>query len=205
LQALNYFDWFIILVCYALFQAQTFCQTPIHILEIEMMVNLFSFVDLYSRILTTASHLLKKGTDHAAADSVGERDMLDWRLIGDMHPLRFQIMVVCNFAQQWPARVAGITVPSDITETLTVKEFQSSLSTAKEFLSTLRSEQFVGREDVPVKFAIGDGTMQPTLPAGQWLIVFATTNIYFHLSMTYAILRAKGVRIGKADLFASGL
>ena len=44
--------------------------------------------------------------------------------------------------------------------------------------------------------------MEPTLPAGQWLSVFATTNIYFHLSMAYAILRMKGVPIGKIDLFA---
>ena len=170
-----------------------------------MTVNLFSFVDLYSRVLTTASHLLKKGAEHASAIGVGERAMLDWRLIDDMYPLGFQITVVCNFAQQWPARVAGITVPPDITDTLTVEEFQASLSAAKEFLSALRPEQFVGRDDVPVKFAIGDGAMQPTLPAGQWLTVFATTNLYFHLSMAYGILRAKGAPIGKVDLFASGL
>jgi uncharacterized protein len=170
-----------------------------------MRVNLFSFVDLYSRALTTASHLLKKGMEYAAANNISERDMLNWRLIEDMQPLCFQIMVVCNFAQQWPARIAGITIPSDITDTLTVAEFHASLSAAKEFLHTLQPEQFVGRDDVPVKFAIGDGTMQPTLPAGQWLTVFATTNIYFHLSTAYGILRAKGVPIGKVDLFASGL
>jgi len=170
-----------------------------------MAVNLFNFVDLYSRVLTTASHLLKKGAEHAVATRVGEHDMLDWRLIGDMKPLRFQIMVVCNFAQQWPARVAGITVPPNITDTLTAAEFEASLSAAKQFLSTLQPEQFTGRDDVPVKFAIGDGTMQPTLPAGQWLTVFATTNLYFHLSTAYGILRAKGVPLGKTDLFASGL
>jgi len=50
---------------------------------------------------------------------------------------------------------------------------------------------------------IGNG-MTPTLPSGQWLTVFANTNIYFHLSMAYAILRLKGVQIGKVDLFAGG-
>lgn len=168
-------------------------------------VNLFSFVDLYSRALTTASHLLKKGAEHTLASGVDECDMLDWRLISDMKPLRFQIMVVCNFAMQWPARVAGITVPPDITDTLTVAEFQVALSGARQFLSALQPEQFAERDDVPVKFAIGDGTMQPTLPAGQWLTVFATTNLFFHLSTAYGILRSKGVPIGKADLFASGL
>jgi hypothetical protein len=47
--------------------------------------------------------------------------------------------------------------------------------------------------------------MKPTLPAAQWLTVFATTNLYFHFSTAYAILRSKGVAIGKIDLFASGL
>ena len=47
--------------------------------------------------------------------------------------------------------------------------------------------------------------MEPTLPTGQWLSVFATTNIYFHLSIAYAILRSKGVPIGKIDLFAGQL
>ncbi len=47
--------------------------------------------------------------------------------------------------------------------------------------------------------------MSPTLPVGQWISGFATTNLYFHASMAYAILRAKGVPIGKIDLFPTGL
>lgn len=53
--------------------------------------------------------------------------------------------------------------------------------------------------------SIGSGQMEPTLAAGRWLSVFATTNLYFHLSTAYGILRAHGVPIGKVDLFASGL
>ena len=47
--------------------------------------------------------------------------------------------------------------------------------------------------------------MEPTLPVAQWMTGFATTNIYFHMSMAYAILRSKGVPIGKLDLFPTGL
>ena len=43
------------------------------------------------------------------------------------------------------------------------------------------------------------------MPSGQWLTVFATTNIYFHMSTAYGILRSKGVPIGKVDIFAGGL
>lgn len=43
------------------------------------------------------------------------------------------------------------------------------------------------------------------MPAAQWLSVFATTNIYFHLSMVYAILRSNGTPLGKSDFFAGRL
>ncbi len=170
-----------------------------------MTVSLFSFVDLYTRVLDTASHILTKGAAHAAANNVSEQEMLDWRLIDDMQPLRFQIMVVCNFTRQWPARVAGLDVPADLGVELTLKEFQAAIAESKAFLAQLRPEQFAGRDDVPLKVSIASGGMEPTLPAGRWLTVFATTNLYFHLSTAYGILRAKGVPLGKVDLFASGL
>jgi len=167
-------------------------------------VSLFSFVDLYSRQLTTAAHLLTKGAEHAKATGASEAELLDWRLIGDMQPLRFQLMVVCNFAQAWPARVAGLPVPAEISDSLDVAGFQAAIAEAKTWLAGLTAEQFAGRDDVPLTFMIGTG-MEPTLPSGQWLTVFATTNLYFHLSTAYGILRSKGVQIGKVDLFAGGL
>jgi hypothetical protein len=169
-----------------------------------MAVTLFTFVDLYSRVLATAAHLLDKGAAHAAAHGVGEAEMLDWRLIDDMQPLRFQLMVACNFAQQWPARVAGLPVPDDVSVDLDVAGFHAAIAASKAFLASLTPAQFAGRDDTPLTFTIGNG-MAPTLPGGQWLTVFATTNLYFHLSTAYGILRSRGVQIGKIDLFAAGL
>lgn len=169
-----------------------------------MTVNLYTFVDLYDRALATAAHLLAKGVEHAAAQGVSERDMLAWRLIDDMQPLSFQLMVVVNFTRQWPARVAGVETPPDVGMDLDVAGFQAAIADARTYLAALRPEQFAGRDDVPLTFTIGTG-MTPTLPSGQWLSVFATTNLYFHLSTAYGILRHHGVPIGKVDLFARGL
>ena len=131
--------------------------------------------------------------------------MLDWRLIDDMQPLRFQLSVVCNFSRQWPARVAGLPVPEDIGVDLDVAGFQKEIAASREFLAALTPKQFEGREDVPLKVSLAGGQMEPTLPASRWLTVFATTNMYFHLSTAYGILRSKGVQIGKLDLFSTGL
>lgn len=169
-----------------------------------MTIGLFTFVDLHSRALATADGLLSKGVARAASLGISEREMLDWRLIEDMQPLRFQLMVVCNFAQQWPARVAGIPVPEAIDDQGDVAGFRAAIAASSAFLAALRPDQFEGRDDVPITYAIGPG-MEPTLPAGRWLSVFATTNLHFHLSIAYGILRANGAPLGKVDLFASGL
>jgi hypothetical protein len=169
-----------------------------------MTVSLFTFVDLFDRQVATASSLLAKGAAHAKAAGVSEAQMLEWRLIEDMAPLGFQLMVVCNFSRLWPARVAGLPLPAEVAADLDVAGFQTALADARAYLAALKPEQFAGCDDVPLTVTIGNG-MEPTLPSGQWLTVFATTNLYFHLSTAYGILRAHGVQIGKIDLFATGL
>ncbi|WP_296595772.1 DUF1993 domain-containing protein [Phenylobacterium sp.] len=166
-------------------------------------VCLFTFVDLYSKGLGTLDHLLTKGAEFAAAKGVSEADMLQWRLIDDMNPLAFQAMVVINFAQQWPARAAGLPVPEGIADNLDLAGFKAAIAEAKAWLAGLKGEQFEGRDAAPITFNLGQ--FEPTLPAGQWLTGFSTTNFYFHLSMAYAIMRNRGVQIGKPDLFAGGL
>jgi hypothetical protein len=167
-------------------------------------VNLFTFINLFDRQLDNAANVLTKGAQYAKDGGHSEEEMLNWRLIGDMQPLSFQLMVVCNFTKQWPARVAGLPAPDDIDPTLDVAGFHAAIAEAKAYLAALTPEQFAGRDEVPLTYMLGTG-LEPTLPSGQWLSVFATTNIYFHMSTAYGILRSKGVPIGKVDIFAGGL
>ena len=168
-----------------------------------MAVNLFTFVDLYSKGLGTLDHILARGAEQAKAIGASEAEMLEWRLIDDMNPLRFQGFVVINFSKQWPARVAGLEVPPDIANDLDLAGVRAEIAAAKAWLAALKREQFAGRDEVPLTVNLGQ--MEATLPAGQWLSNFATTNFYFHLSTAYAILRSRGTPIGKRDLFAGGL
>ena len=168
-----------------------------------MSVNLFTFVGLYSRGLTTLAHVLDKGAALAKTKGVSEADMLEWRLIDDMNPLRFQVRSVINFARSWPARAAGLEIPADIPADLDFAGLKAAIEEAKTLLAGLTEKQFEGRDEVPLTVNLGQ--MEATLPAGQWLTGFATTNFYFHLSIAYAILRQRGADLGKRDLFAGGL
>ena len=169
-----------------------------------MAIDLFTFIGLYERVLGSLAHLLDKGEAYAGDKGIAADEMLDWRLIDDMAALRFQLMVVVNFTRSWTARVTGLPVPDPVEQTLDLAGFRAAIADAKAYLAALTPDQFAGRDDVPLTVRITD-TMEPTMPAGQWLSVFATTNIYFHLSTAYAILRVKGVPIGKLDLFAGRL
>jgi hypothetical protein len=168
-----------------------------------MGVNLFTFVGLFDKGLTTLDHLLSKGADLAKSKGVSEADMLEWRLIDDMNPLRFQAFVAINFAKRWPARVAGVEVPAEIAPDLDYAGLKAAIAEAKAYLATFKPEQFEGRDDTAHTENLGG--LEPTLPLGQWVSGFATTNFFFHLSIAFAILRARGADIGKRDIFAGGL
>ena len=163
----------------------------------SVAVDLFSHVALFRKQLGVARHLLDKA-------EAASPDALDWRLADDMHPLRFQLKVVCNFSQQWCARVAGVPVPADVPETLDVPGFRAALAEADAFLAAITPDQFAGRDDVPWTQQLTE-TITPTMPLGDWFIRFALPNIFFHLSMVYAILRTRGVPLGKLDFFAGAL
>lgn len=169
-----------------------------------MPITMFSFVGLYGRTLASLAHLLDKGEAFATEQGLEPDAILDWRLVEDMHPLRFQAEVVISFSRQWTARAAGLPVPERLSDTASLADLRAAIAAAQADLAALTPEQFAGRDDEPLTIRITD-TMEPTLPTAQWLSVFATTNIYFHLSMAYAILRLKGVPIGKIDLFAGQL
>jgi hypothetical protein len=164
----------------------------------------YTFVEMYSHALDGAAHLLTKGAEYAKTKGVAEKDMLGWRLIEDMHPLGFQIMVVCNFSRQFPARVAGLEVPQSVSADLDVAGFQAAIADAKAYLAALTPEQFEGRDDLPLTVPIGDGSMKPTLPGVRWLSNFCTTNLYFHLSTAYDILRANGAPSARRTCFQAG-
>jgi hypothetical protein len=129
--------------------------------------------------------------------------MLEWRLIEDMNPLRFQAYTCINFAKQWTARVADLPVPEDIAAGLDLAGIKAEIEAAKRWLAALKPEQFEGRDEA--QLTVNLGQMEATLPAAQWLTGFATTNFYFHLSIAYAILRQRGAELGKRDMFAGGL
>ena len=168
-----------------------------------MKIHLASVVLNLGKGIAALEHILGRGVDFCRENQIPEEEMLGWRLASDMFPLRSQFQFVPNLACQWAGRAAGVDHPADATGEMTVAELRAAMVRAREFLASLRPEQFAGRESQPL--TVNHGQLEPTMPIGQWVAGFATTNFYFHLSTAYAILRSRGVQLGKSDLFAGGL
>ena len=168
-----------------------------------MKIDLATVVLNFGKGLVALEHILDRAVDHARQRDITEQEMLGWRLAPDMYPLMNQLQFVPNLAVQWAGRAAGVDGPADASGEMTVGELRGVIARARGFLSSLKPEQFEGRDDIALTVDLGE--LEPTMAIGQWVAGFAVTNFYFHLSTAYAIMRSQGVPLGKRDLFAGGL
>ncbi|HMK00767.1 MAG TPA: DUF1993 family protein, partial [Reyranella sp.] len=68
-------------------------------------------VPVFQRQLGALSKVLEKGSAWAAAKKVDEAVLGGTRLIPDMLPLTRQVQLACRFAEESPARLAGLESP----------------------------------------------------------------------------------------------
>lgn len=166
-------------------------------------VRMSTIVLGWEKKLASLDHLLGKASELAAQMGIGEAELLDWSLAPDMHPLRSQAQYACNLVRQWAERAAGLAAGRDIEGPCDIEELRTGVADVRSLLQGLEPSLIDGRDELLVTLDLV--VVKPTMPLGQWVSGFAATNIIFHLSTFYAILRSRGAALGKADLFAGGL
>lgn len=168
-----------------------------------MKVDLHTFSGVYTRALDTLAHLLTKGAEFAKSKGASEAEFLDWRLAPDMFNMKEQAQTVIRFSEQWTARAVGVEVPGERPTERTLQDLLNDIAEVKAYLASFDESKFAGREAATATVSLG--VMEPTFPIGQWVPNFSMPNLYFHLSMAYAILRQRGLDLSKRDFFAGGL
>lgn len=136
--------------------------------------------------------ILKKGAESPAAASLPTVSLYE-----DMKPLAFQVNVVARMAERLTKEVTGAEETCSAGET-TMAEL---IATAEKTLALLKSVDPAavnGKEDQPVKlFLPNAGTWNMTVQT--FSTNFVVPNTFFHVQTAYAILRMKGVPLGKPD------
>lgn len=79
----------------------------------------------------------------------------------------------------------------------TVEDLQAQVKQAARDIAAVTVADFEGAASRSIQHRAGDALIRQS--ASDYLIQFAIPNQWFHLTTAFAILRAQGVEIGKAD------
>jgi hypothetical protein len=153
------------------------------------------------RALGQLSHLLDKAAAHAEATGSAPAELIEARLTPDMYPLARQIQSASDAAKAGAARLAGDAPPSFADTETTFPELQARIAKTVDFLKSVGPERVDDAADRPITIPLRSGPL--TLPGRTYLLQFALPNFHFHVTTAYAILRHKGVAIGKMDYLGS--
>lgn len=141
---------------------------------------------------------LDKAQAHAEARKFDPNNYLTLRLAPDMLPFTRQIQIATDGVKGCMARLAGQEVPKwEDTET-TLDDLRARIRKAIAYVESFNAAQIDGTEDKEIVLPMRSG--DPLRFTGEgYLKHFVLPNLYFHASMTYALLRQAGVEIGKRD------
>ena len=154
-------------------------------------------IPTFIRHLNILCDILQKGAAHAEAKKIDPAVFINSRLAPDMFALAKQVQIVSDTAKGASGRLAQVQPPSfEDTETTFPQLIERAKKTIA-WLETLKPEQIDGGEEREVTWTTKSG---PKRMKGQpYLFQHALPNLFFHVSMTYAILRHNGVELGKQD------
>ncbi|MBS0481589.1 MAG: DUF1993 domain-containing protein [Proteobacteria bacterium] len=140
---------------------------------------------------------IKAWLDKAAAQK-DEAVLVEARLAPDMFPLARQIQIASDGAKGAAARLTGAEAPAMPDTETTFAQLKERCDKTIAYLRSVDPAAFDAGADkeVVITFPNGGGMK---FNGTTFLTGFAVPNFYFHATATYAILRAQGVELGKAD------
>jgi hypothetical protein len=151
----------------------------------------------FINILGNLANILTKAEAHVAAKKIDPSVLPNFRIAPDMLPLTKQVQIACDTAKGLVARLSDVPTPAFEDSEQTLAELKERIAKTIAFLNTVPATAIDGTEDKDVVTKRGD--KETHYKGLQFMLGHAVPNFYFHVSMTYAILRHNGVEIGKRD------
>jgi uncharacterized protein len=144
---------------------------------------------------------LTVGAQHAAKEGIPVDQMLTARLAPDQYNFVRQVQVATDNAKIIPGRLTGKEWPPHPDTETTFDQLHARIAAVASFIETFKREDFddIGRRKITLPWMKSDQWLEPH----DYLVQFALPNFYFHVITAYAILRYKGVPLGKTDYIGS--
>ncbi|KUI66631.1 hypothetical protein VM1G_02308 [Cytospora mali] len=150
-----------------------------------------------TNVLKTTSSIVIKGESWAKENNFPTKDLLELKVYPDMFSLRMQVIIIANIAKRTMERLTGVTHPDVDSFDKTLEELYAIIDETLKELAAVEKGNVGGKEGVPVLCEFFG--KEYIASAADYVHGYAIPTVYFHLGIAYAILRAKGVPLGKWD------
>lgn len=158
-------------------------------------------VPVFIRAFGNMSDFLEKGQAFADEKDIAHADLLEARLFSDMAPLTTQIQRASDTAKLVAVRVGERDNVAMEDDEASFDDLQARIAATIAFLKTVPPESMEGRDEAEVEIRTPKVTMNFT--ARHYILHFALPNFFFHVTTAYALLRHKGVPLGKMDFIGA--
>ena len=128
---------------------------------------------------------------------IAHAELTEARLVADMDPLTAQVQRASDAAKFCAARMAQIEGPAMPDTETSFDDLQARIAATIAFLQTVPAQSFDGREDAEIILKTPNRSI--SFAGTPYVLHFAIPNFFFHVTTTYALLRMKGVPVGKMD------
>ena len=164
-----------------------------------MTISLYdAIIPSQLQIIAAVRKLVDKAKAHCEETGTAAEELIGARLIEDMLPFSYQVKSCREHSLGAIEAVReGVATPSLAPPPSDWAGLYEKLDEAKaglEAVTEAEMESFVGKD---VEFRFKDTVMPFT--GENYLLSFAQPNFYFHATTAYALLRERGLSIGKGN------
>ena len=168
-----------------------------------MTISMYSAsVPVLQRQLGAMLTWLDKAEAFATARKFDANNYLQLRLAPDMLPLLAQVRITSDSAKGCVARLSGQEAPKFDDNEATFAELRGRVQKTLAYIETVAASAIDGSEARAIVIPMRN--RDPLQFSGEvFLKHWALPNFFFHITMTYALLRHAGVELGKSDFLAA--
>jgi len=155
-------------------------------------------VPTFLQTVRAVAGVLDRAAEHCAETGADPDDYVHARLYDDMAPFHFQIEAAWHHAV-WGLEAirTGLFAPPALVGPVPFSDLQAMMGRAQDALTAFTPETVDGWTGKNLDLQIGPRRLAFT--SESFILSFSLPNFHFHAVTAYAILRSRGVPIGKRD------
>jgi uncharacterized protein len=148
------------------------------------------------KLLGNLERWIAAGRAHATDRGFDPELLLALRHAPDMLPFSRQIQIICDAMKFQASRLSGKTAPTHADDEKTLAELEQRIQSVKSYLEGFALADFEGAATRKISTPMMRGKAMLGLDFARG---FSNPNYLFHVATAYTLLRAAGVKLGKAD------